>query len=186
MIEIGLDHETLQCLGVRLANDEWRLFLNESDLGQAAAPMSLSAGPSLFLPAVPPQPISAQHEMIKRAGAETIPRKLYTAKETAGMLAITEAQLLEFVRVGEISYVAIGLGQKKMRRGFEPEDIDKFLAARRRTEEWPKHPVPSRSGRGPRSFSIGSAEVDESFMSRLKRRRAERRSATNNASTKLP
>jgi hypothetical protein len=187
MIELDLDCETLNCLGMQLVNDEWRLFFGESNLEQAIAALALTPPPadqSLFLPAV--SPIRTPREVVKHPAGEAPRRKLYTGKETSAMLGITEAQLREFVRHGEISYIAIGRGQTKMRRGFEQDDIDKFLAVRRRTEEWPKHPAPSRSGRTRRSSSTGSGSVDESFMSRLKRLRSDRRSATSGNITRKP
>jgi hypothetical protein len=138
------------------------------------------------LPAEPPQPIRTPRDKVTRPAGEPIARKLYAAKETAAILGITETQLLEFVRHGELSYIDVGRGRLKPRRRFQQDDIDKFLAARRRTEEWPKHPAPSRSERGHRSSDTGSGSVDESFTSRLKRRRAERPSATSNGSTKTP
>ncbi len=140
MIELDLDRETLDCLGIQLANDEWELFFGESNLEQAfaaLAPTPQPAGPSPFLPAVPPQP----REVVKRPAGEALPRKLYTGKETAAMLSTTEAQLREFVRHGELSYIDVGRGRLKPRRRFELDDIDKFLASRRSTEEWPKPPA---------------------------------------------
>jgi Helix-turn-helix domain len=145
------------------------------------APTPLPADPS---PLTPPQPIRTPREMVKRAAGETITRKLYTGKETAAMLDITEAQLREFVRHGEFSYVNIGRGRLKPRRRFELDDIDKFRASRRRTEEWPKYPAASKSGPGHHSCGIGSGSVDESFMSRLKRRRSESQIATSASTTK--
>jgi hypothetical protein len=103
--------------------------------------------------------------------ARTPARKLRTHKETAAILSVTEAQLSTFVRHGEITYVAVGRGQQKMRKAFEDADIEKFLAARRRTEQWPKSPAPSNNGRFRRSSSTGLGSVDASFMSRLKQRR---------------
>src|SRR5271166_5318502 len=96
-------------------------------------------------------------------------RRLFTPKETAAILGVTEDQLREFVTHGEMSYIAVGRGTKKMRRMFEQEDIDKFIAGRRRKEQWPKYPDPSKSGRARRSSGTESGTVDESFMSRLKR-----------------
>jgi Helix-turn-helix domain len=160
---------------------EFRRWLDEMTAPPPPAESPLPSPP----PAESP-PISTPREMVERPAGEPIARKLYTAKDTAAILDITEAQLLEFVRHGELSYIDVGRGRLKPRRRFQQDDIDKFLAARRRTEEWPKHPAPSRSGRAPRSSNTGSGSVDESFTSRLKRRRAERRSATSNATTKTP
>jgi hypothetical protein len=187
MIELDLDRETLDCLGMQLANDEWGPFFGKSNLEQALAalaPTPLPADLSPFLPVVQPQPIPTPHEVVKRPAGEALPRKLYTGNETAAMLGITQAQLREFVRHGELSYVDVGRGRLKPRRRFELDDIDKFRASRRSTEEWPKHPAPSKCGRGPRSSNTGSGSVDESFMSRLKRLRSEKRSATSGNITK--
>ena len=160
---------------------EFRRWLDE----MTATPLPAESPPPL--PAeLPPPMIRTPGEMVERPAGEPIAGKLYTAKETAAILGITETQLLEFVRHGELSYIDVGRGRLKPRRRFQQDDIDKFLAAHRRTEEWPRHPVPSRSGRVHRSSNTGSGSVDESFTSRLKRRRAERRSATNNASSKTP
>jgi hypothetical protein len=148
------------------------------DLDAMTAPLPLAAES--------PQPLRTPREKVTRPAGEPIARKLYTARETAAILDITESQLLEFVRHGELSFIDVGRGRLKPRRRFQQDDIDRFLAARRRTEVWPKHPAPSRSGRAPRSSDTGSGSVDESFTSRLKRRRAERPSATSNGSTKRP
>lgn len=155
---------------------EFRSWLR--DLAPTPLPADLS------LSAVPPHPSRAPREVVKRPALEALPRKLYTGKETAAMLSITQAQLVEFVRHGELSYVDVGRGRLKPRRRFEPDDIDKFRASRRSTEEWPKHPAPSKCGRGPRFSNTGSGSVDESFMSRLKRLRSEKRSATSGNITK--
>jgi hypothetical protein len=116
----------------------------------------------------------------------TLTRRLFTPKETAAVLGVTEDQLREFVVHGEISYIAVGRGAKKIRRMFEQEDIDKFIAGRRRKEQWPKFPGPSKSGRARRSSGTESATVDESFMSRLKRLRSERRSGISGSITSKP
>jgi excisionase family DNA binding protein len=113
-------------------------------------------------------------------------RRLFTPKEAAAILGVTEDQLRHFVRHGEMSYIAVGRGAKKMRRMFEQEDIDKFIAGRRRKDQWPKYPGPSKRARGRRSSDIDCGSVDETFMSRLKRRRAERRSATSASITSKP
>jgi len=65
-----------------------------------------------------------------------------------------------------------------MRKRFDDTDIDKFLAARRRTEQWPKFPAPSKTGRDRRSSYTGCGEVDASFMSRLKQLRAATQNVT--------
>jgi hypothetical protein len=70
MIELDLDRETLDCLGMRLANDEWGLFFGESNLEQALAalvPTPQDADLSLFLPVVP-QPIRTPREVVKPVG----------------------------------------------------------------------------------------------------------------------
>ena len=113
-------------------------------------------------------------------------RRLFTPKEAAAILGVTEDQLRQFVRHGEMSYIAVGRGPKKMRRMFEQEDIDKFIAGRRRKDQWPKYPGPSKRAQGRRSSAIDCGSVDETFMSRLKRRRAERRSATSASITSKP
>jgi Helix-turn-helix domain len=95
-----------------------------------------------------------------------VPR-LLTPREAAEILRVTPAQLLQYCRHGEISYIATGRGRKKMRRMFELEDLEKFIAARRRTEQWG-----STAGKVRRFGTIGSKSVDTSFVARLKQRRS--------------
>ena len=83
--------------------------------------------------------------------------RLFTPKEAAG--GVTEDQLRQFVRHGEMLYIAVGCGPKKMRRMFEQEDIDNFIAGRRRKDQWRKYPGPSKRAQGRRSSAIDCGSV---------------------------
>lgn len=56
--------------------------------------------------------------------------KLLTPPEAAARLGLSKKILLEHVRAGEIRYINIGRGKKKLRRMFTEEDLAEFIAAR--------------------------------------------------------
>jgi len=67
-------------------------------------------------------------------GAEDL--RLLTPREVAEILRVKPQQLLELCRAGELSYIDVGGGRKKIRRMFERQDVEKFITRRRRTEQW--------------------------------------------------
>ena len=59
---------------------------------------------------------------------------LFTHRETARRLSMTEEQLSAFVQDGEIAYINVGRGKKRPRRRYTEQDIHEFLERRRRRE----------------------------------------------------
>src|SRR5258708_31481978 len=60
--------------------------------------------------------------------------QLLDGKEAAKKLDITEDQLAALVQDGEISYINTGRGKKRPRRKYTEEDLEDFIARRRRRE----------------------------------------------------
>ncbi|WP_412758570.1 helix-turn-helix domain-containing protein [Methylobacterium radiotolerans] len=62
------------------------------------------------------------------------PAPLLTLAEAAARLRISPRTLLGHVRVGRIPYVSVGLGLQRVRRRFDPTDLDRFLEEQRRVD----------------------------------------------------
>jgi hypothetical protein len=54
--------------------------------------------------------------------------------EAAAALSMTVDALLQHVRAGDLTYIAIGRGTKKIRRRFLQSDLDEFLERRKRRD----------------------------------------------------
>src|SRR5262245_43618690 len=97
--------------------------------------------------------------------------RLLTAREVAELLRVKPRQLLAFCRSGELSYVNMGRGRRKVRRMFESSDVEKFIARRRRTEQWQRDLSAAKARRSGTTDSKSGA-VD--FVARLKQRQSGR------------
>ena len=91
--------------------------------------------------------------------------RLLSPHEVAVILGIKPQTLMKLCQRGELSYVDVGRGRKKVRRMFEREDVEKFIARRRRTEQWQKGDRRERSRR-----AAGSGEL-VNFVELEKQRR---------------
>ena len=91
--------------------------------------------------------------------------RLLTPREVAEILRVKSQRLLELCRAGELSYIDVGRGRKKIRRMFERQDVEKFIARRRRTEQWDA--MKRAHKRRPRAAIGGSEPV--SFVELAKR-----------------
>src|SRR5258708_23651919 len=60
--------------------------------------------------------------------------ELFNRKQAAKKLNISEDQLAGLVQDGELRYINVGRGQKRPRMRFADEDLDEFIARRRRRE----------------------------------------------------
>ena len=70
---------------------------------------------------------------------------LLTADEAAKLLRIGRRTFDGHVARGEIAYIAVGLGMKRVRKRFDPEDISRFRERQRRIER-PPEGAPGRRG----------------------------------------
>jgi hypothetical protein len=75
-------------------------------------------------------------------------------KDAARRLDMSETTLRGHVRAGDIAYVAIGLGKKRKRIKFTPDDIEAFKREQRRREI---APCQSTSPRAVGSSARGSS-----------------------------
>lgn len=89
------------------------------------------------------------------------PARLMPPPVAAWFLGISTARLKKYVAEGAISYV----GSRRSPL-FDPSDLEKFIAANRRTESCRSIAAPVR-----RSGTTGSRSQVESFVDRLKQRR---------------
>ena len=81
---------------------------------------------------------------------------LRSLKDTARVLGVSVKTLSGFVRDGEIRYIDVGRGKKKIRRMFTDQDIDQFQESRARREV----PCQSTSTKTARTTtSISSSKV---------------------------
>ncbi|WP_371748354.1 helix-turn-helix domain-containing protein [Bradyrhizobium sp. CCBAU 53338] len=55
-------------------------------------------------------------------------------KDAARYLGVSVKTLLAFVRDGELKYIHLGRGRKKIRRGFDLQDIEEFKQSRTRRD----------------------------------------------------
>lgn len=96
---------------------------------------------------------------------------LLTADEAAKMLRIGRRTFDGHVARGDIAYIAVGLGEKRVRKRFDPEDIAKFRERQRRVESQ-SEVTPNRR----RTTEAPAVEIID-FKALLEERRAERRAA---------
>lgn len=96
---------------------------------------------------------------------------LLTADEAAQRLRIGRRTFDGHVRRGDIHYIAVGLGEKRIRKRFDPADIDRFRDSQRRAE-CPSLSVPART-----RTRMTSESMVVDFQGLLEQRRAERRNA---------
>jgi hypothetical protein len=96
---------------------------------------------------------------------------LLTADEAAKSLRISRRTFDGHVARGDIAYIAVGLGVKRIRKRFAPEDIDRFRDRQRRVEQ------PPGASRGDGRAVRVSENMTIDFKALLDERRAERRMA---------
>ena len=96
---------------------------------------------------------------------------LLTADEATKVLRIGRRTFDGRVARGDIAYIAVGLGMKRVRKRFDPEDITRFREQQRRVES-PPEGTPRRRG-----IKEVSATGIIDFQALLEERRAERRVA---------
>lgn len=94
---------------------------------------------------------------------------LLTADEAAKLLRIGRRTFDGHVARGDIAYIAVGLGVKRVRKRFDPEDIARFREQQRRVE------CPPQPTRGRRRAAKQPAIEIIDFKALLEERRAERR-----------
>lgn len=95
---------------------------------------------------------------------------LLTADEAAKLLRIGRRTFDGHVARGDIAYIAVGLGEKRVRKRFDPEDIARFRERQRRVECPPEATGGRRAKEPPRPKVVA-------FDALLKERRAARRAA---------
>lgn len=94
---------------------------------------------------------------------------LLTADEAAKMLRIGRRTFDGHVARGDIAYIAVGMGEKRIRKRFDPADIDQFRNRQRRVE---RSPEPTRHRR--RLQPAPAVEIVD-FKALLEERRAKKR-----------
>ncbi|WP_370191874.1 helix-turn-helix domain-containing protein [Bradyrhizobium elkanii] len=92
-------------------------------------------------------------------------------KDAARALGVSVKTLLGFVRDGEIKYIHLGRGRKKIRRGFDFQDLQEFKQRRTRRDV----PCQSISPRTARSISSISGSEVVGFTARRELRMSEKR-----------
>ena len=96
---------------------------------------------------------------------------LLTADEAAKLLRIGRRTFDGHVARGDIAYMAVGLGRKRIRKRFDPEDIARFRERQKRVDRPPK---PTRGRR--RASEVPAQEIID-FSALLVDLRAQRRAA---------
>ncbi|MCJ2086237.1 helix-turn-helix domain-containing protein [Methylobacterium sp. E-005] len=96
---------------------------------------------------------------------------LLTADEAAKLLRIGRRTFDGHVARGDIAYIAVGLGEKRIRKRFDLKDIARFRERQRRVED-PPQAMPSRK----RTKEASVVETID-FKALLEERRAARRAA---------
>lgn len=96
---------------------------------------------------------------------------LLTADEAAKLLRIGRRTFDGHVARGDIAYIVVGLGLKRVRKRFDPEDIARFRERQRRVER-PLEPTRNRR----RALVVPAREVID-FKALLVDLRAQRRAA---------
>jgi|SRR5215467_6831026 len=89
--------------------------------------------------------------------------ELFPPKEAAKRLNVSVDQLQGFVRDGELTYVNMGRGKKKIRRMFAESDISDFIERRRRRNTPPCSP----RSKDHRTTLQNSNEAAINFLARL-------------------
>ncbi|TFZ59352.1 DNA-binding protein [Methylorubrum sp. Q1] len=124
------------------------------------------------------------HRRIERGGREAVSatgeRPLYDFEQTAQYLGVSKRTLHSLVSNGLISYIAVGLGLKRRRKMFDPEDLARFRERQRRTE------CPSTSGPGRRRGPTTSSSEVVDFQALRAQRRAARQSASRTGNVRPP
>jgi hypothetical protein len=93
---------------------------------------------------------------------------LYTSEQTAEMLIISTKTLREFGRAGDIAYVHLRTGRRKLHVGFHIDDINDFIKAgelarvRLQAKEQPEWPFRLPSRRCTISWLYGDSEPPRS------------------------
>ena len=95
------------------------------------------------------------------------PDGLKTAAEAAAKLGCSVKTLNAHVDAGELHYVSIGKGKKRMRRMFKDADLDEFITNQTRKDS----PCPSIASRGRRSSTTISGGEVVAFTALRKRPR---------------
>ena len=99
---------------------------------------------------------------------------LLTADEAAKLLRIGRRTFDAHVARGDIAYIAVGMGLKRTRKRFDPEELAQFRERQRRVE-CPPALAPSR----PRTVGQQPKSID--FAAILRERRSEKRAAREEA-----
>ena len=96
--------------------------------------------------------------------------QLLTVEQTAKILSVSSKQLIRLTNDGEIPFINIGRGGRKVRR-YEPSDIEAFKSQRKITECQFTSERITKTASTPMSF--GYKVVD--FQATLAKSRSERR-----------
>ncbi|MCJ2023126.1 helix-turn-helix domain-containing protein [Methylobacterium sp. J-067] len=99
---------------------------------------------------------------------------LFTANEAAKLLRVGRRAFDAHVARGDIAYIAVGMGLKRIRKRFDPEDLARFRERQRRVE-CPSDPSQSKA----RASASKSEGTD--FAAILRERRAEKRATREKA-----
>src|SRR6188472_1945382 len=92
---------------------------------------------------------------------------LYTLKEAAALLGMSPDTLRGYLDKGEISYIALGHGRRRIRRRFDIEDLERFKARQRRTDEWPSTSPVKGLRPGGRSSGTKVISLDGTLAQRI-------------------
>lgn len=103
---------------------------------------------------------------------------LLTADEAANLLRIGRRTFEGHVARGDIAYIAVGLGEKRIRKRFDPEDIAQFRERQRRVE------CPPEATRGRRRPLAAPTPEIVDFDALLRDLRAKRRATRGTRSWK--
>lgn len=98
---------------------------------------------------------------------------LWTVDETAAFLGVTPRVVRDFVRDGVLPYIAASRGLKRPRKMFDPDDVQRFVDARRRIA-----PCPSISRADRRSTTSTFSSTVIALPARRSAGAGERPSAT--------
>ena len=95
---------------------------------------------------------------------------LLTVEQTARILSVSSKQLIRLTNDGEIPFINIGRGMRKIRR-YEPADIEAFKSQRKTTEcQFISERITKTA-----SIPMNSAYKVVDFQATLARSRSERR-----------
>lgn len=102
--------------------------------------------------------------------------QLLKPPEAAKLIGITVAALIQHVRDGELAYINIGRGEKKIRRRFKLADIEAFIQRRTRTDKPP----------GPEGEPGGGSEESRVFDLKSARSRRKARAISAKVRSMVP